>query len=117
MANELVIFVSVACVVLWLAIRQGIVVAREKRQMEISHRGESCQGRVVAIQRPFMLDACVRLYFDFVPDGKTKPLRACHIARCSPDQIRRALPVAGSTVTVRYLRERPWQAVIPRLVA
>lgn len=117
MTNELVIFTSVACVVVWLAIRHALALVREKRQVEISHHGASCQGRVVAIQRPFMLDACVRLYFDFVPDGTNKPLRACHIARCPPDQVRRALPVAGSMVTVRYLREHPRQAVIPRLIA
>ncbi len=116
MSNELFLFIVLAGVVAWLAVRHALAVARERRQVEISHHGESCQGRVVAIQEPFMLDACVRLYFDFVPDGADKPLRACHIARCSSDQIKRALPVAGSTVTVRYLREQPKQAVIPRLI-
>lgn len=117
MSNELFLFAAIACIVTWLAIRYALAIVRERRQVEISHVGESCQGRVVAIQHPFMLDACVRLYFDFVPAGMDKPLRACHVARCSPDQIQRALPVAGSTVTVRYLRERPRQAVIPRLLA
>ena len=116
MGNELFVFVVLAGVVAWLAVRHALAVARERRQVEISHNGKSVQGRVVGIQQPFMLDACVRLYFDFVPAGRDKPLRACHVARCTPEQIKRALPVAGSTVTVCYLPERPEQAVIPRLI-
>lgn len=117
MSNELFLFIVLAGVVAWLAVRHVFAVVRERRQLEISQHGKSVQGRVVGIQQPFMLDACVRLYFDFVPAGRNKPLRACHIARCTPEQIRRALPVAGSTVTVRYLPEHPEQAVIPRLIS
>ena len=117
MSNESFVFSVVGLVVIWLAIRHAVALWREKRQVEISQRGDSCQGRVVAIQHPFMLDTSVRLYFDFVPAGMDKPLRACHIARYSPDQLRRALPVTGSTVTVRYLPERPQEAVIPRLIS
>jgi hypothetical protein len=117
MSNELFLFSVLAGVIAWLAVRHALAVARERQQLKISEQGKSVQGRVVGIQQPFMLDACVRLYFDFVPAGRDKPLRACHIARCTPEQARRALPVAGSTVTVRYLPERPEQAVIPRLLS
>ncbi len=116
MTNELVLFAVVGCVVAWLAIRHAVAAVREKRHLEIVHRGHSCQGTVVGIQHPFMLDSCTRLYFDFVPQGTSRPLRACHIAQRPPEQVLRALPAAGSTVTIAYLPDRPHQAVIARLI-
>lgn len=116
MPNELFLFALVGCVVAWLAVRYAIALIREKRHLDIVHRGCSCQGTVVGIQHPFILDGCTRLYFDFVPQGMSKPLRACHIAQRPPEQVRRALPAAGSTVTIAYLPDRPSQAVIARLI-
>lgn len=116
MMNEWLLFVVVGCVVAWLAVRHALAVVREKRHLEIMHRGQSCQGTVVGIQHPFMLDSCTRLYFDFVPQGRSEPLRACHIAHHPPEQVLRALPAAGSSVTIAYLPDRPTQAVIARLI-
>jgi hypothetical protein len=93
-----------------------VAVVQCQRQLEIVRRGASCQGRIVAIQRPFMLDACTRLYFDFVPEGDDRPMRVCHIDRRPPDELRAALPAAGSIVTVCYLPERPQHAIITKLV-
>jgi hypothetical protein len=101
---------------LWLAIRHVIAVAQTERQAEIAKRGAPCQGRVVAIQRPFMLDVCTRFYVDFVPEGCDRPMRACHVDRRSPEEMRGALPVAGSIVPVLYLPDRPKHAVISKLV-
>ena len=101
----------------WLAIRHVVAVTQAQRQMRIVRCGASVQGKVVAIQRPFMLDACTRLYFDFVPVGGQQPLRACHVDRRSPEELRASLPAAGSLVSVRYLPDQPKQAVISRLVA
>jgi hypothetical protein len=101
---------------MWLAIRHAVGAAQSQRQLEIARRGASCQGKVVAIQRPFMLDACTRLYFDFVPEGGERTMRACHIDRRPPEELHASLPTAGSVVTIRYLPERPQRAVITKLV-
>lgn len=103
-------------ITLWLAIKHVIASHRAAQQLQIAHSGASCLGRVVAIQRPFMLDDCTRLYFDFVPSGSQDPVRACHIARRANGDAPRPLPVQGATVTVRYLPERPQRAVIGKLV-
>jgi hypothetical protein len=102
---------------LWMALRHGISAHHAKRQCEIARRGATCEGRVVAIQRPFMLDSCTRLYFDFVPHGFGETVRVCHIDRRPASEQRPGLPTAGSVVTVRYLPERPRQAVIGKLVS
>ena len=103
-------------VALWMAVRHALVVHHAKRQAEIAQRGASCEGKIVAIQRPFMLDACTRLYFDFVPHGLAETVRVCHIDRRPAAEQRPTLPAAGSIVTVRYLPDRPQQAVIGKLV-
>jgi hypothetical protein len=101
---------------LWMAVRHGIRAHHVKRQSEIARHGAICEGKVVAIQRPFMLDSCTRLYFDFVPHGVGEPVRVCHVDRRPAAEQRPGLPTAGSIVTVRYLPERPRQAVIGKLV-
>ena len=117
MVNEVLLPISaLIATTLWLGIRYAVTAAQCERQLEIARRGASCQGRIVAIQRPFMLDACTRLYFDFVPEGGDRPLRACHIDRRPPEELRAALPAAGSIVTVCYLRERPERAIITKLI-
>lgn len=103
-------------IVVWLAIKHAIAAQRLQQQRRIAYAGATCLGRVVAIQRPFMLDDCTRLYFDFVPSGSEEPVRACHVVRSTPDESARPLPTQGSTITVRYVPERPRSAVIGKLV-
>jgi hypothetical protein len=102
---------------LWLAIRHVVRAEQDRRQHEVAARGEFCQGRVVAIQRPFFLDTSTRLYFEFAPPGVEQPMRCCHVDRRPPDEISASLPSAGTVVTVRYLPEQPSRAVIGKLVS
>ena len=119
MSNEVSIAIGLLfAITVWLAIKHVIAARREERQRRIAHAGEPCFGRVVAIQRPFMLDDCTRLYFDFTPSGAQQPVRACHVARASKeDDSPNPLPAQGSIVAIRYLPERPQRAVIGKLVA
>jgi hypothetical protein len=117
MPNEVVVaIVLLAAMTLWLALKGAVAAHQSARQREIMHRGSVCQGRVVAIQRPFLLDNCTRLYFDFQPDGIEQSVRACHVDRRAADQLHASLPPQGSVVTVRYLPHRPRHAVIGKLV-
>lgn len=102
---------------LWLAIRHVVRVEQDRRQHEIAARGEFCQGRVVAIQRPFFLDTSTRLYFEFAPPGSEQPLRCCHVDHRPVDEISASLPTTGTVVTVRYLPEQPNRAVIGKLIS
>lgn len=101
---------------LWLAIRYVAQLERDRRQREIAARGQLCQGRVVAIQPPFLLDTSTRLYFEFEPPGASEPLRCCHIDHRPVEEIKASLPPTGTVVTVRYLPEQPTRAVIGKLV-
>jgi hypothetical protein len=117
MPNELLLAIGfLTAVAAWIALEQVIAAQQVLRQRRIAAIGIQCQGRVVAIQRPFMLDDCTRLYFDFVPAGGREPVRACHIARPSQDTQIPKLPAHGTVVSVRYLPERPQLAVIGPLV-
>ena len=87
-----------------------------RRQFDIVERGDSCKGVVVGVQRPFLLDSCTRLYFEFAPPGASTPVRCCHIHRHAAHERALALPTTGSEVTVRYLPEQPAYAVIGQLV-
>ena len=101
----------------WVSLKQVASIARHRRHLEIARYGEVSEGRVVAIQRPFLLDSCVRLYFDYVPVGSERPIRACHIAPRVGAELRSSIPHMGSSVSVSYLPHRPSQAVILGLVA
>ena len=101
----------------WLALKQAFAAHRAAKQRLIVQVGATCFGKVVAIQHPFMLDECIRVYFDFVPTGMNEPVRVCHIAPRNAIESNRSLPATGSTVTIRYLPEQPRQAVIGKLVA
>ncbi len=118
MSNEVLLAIgSLFVITVWLAIKHVIVARLEESQRRIAHAGESCFGRVVAIQRPFMLDDCTRLYFDFTPSGAQEPIRACHVARAAAEsESPRPLPAQGAIVAIRYLPERPQRAVIGKLV-
>jgi hypothetical protein len=118
MANELLLpLIALIVLTLWLAARHVLAFVQGESQREIARSGASCQGRVVAIQRPFLLDACTRLYFDFVPEGRDRPVRVCHVDRRPLTELHASLPVAGASVAVRYLPHRPRRAVICKLVS
>jgi len=102
---------------LWMAVKHAVAAHQAGKQREIVRRGTVCQGRVVAIQRPFLLDNCTRLYFDFLPDGTEHSVRACHVDRRADDDLIASLPAQGTLVSVRYLPERPRHAVIGKLVS
>lgn len=112
----LMAFACFIAISVWVAITESMRIYRTKRQQEIAARGECCEGRIVAIQRPFMLDRCTRLYVDFQPPGTHSPVRACHIEGRPAHELTVALPVTGATVTVRYLPDSPREAVIGKLV-
>jgi len=116
MDTELLVIAALIAIV-WFACKQVRAAIEDARQIEIARRGASCQAKIVGIQRPFFLDTCTRLYFDYLPPGSATPIRACHVAHRPPDALRTALPAAGTVVTVRYLPERPKRAVIARLIA
>ena len=98
----------------WMVMVNTLRERNAREQQEIASRGAQCQGRVVAIQRPFLLDSCTRLYFDFSPSGAQLLLRGCHVAHHA--SLFADLPNAGALVTVQYLPERPQRAVIGKLV-
>ena len=104
-------------ITLWLAIKHSVAVHQTSRQREIARHGSACQGRIVAIQRPFLLGECTRLYFDFSPDGAEDVVRACHVDRRATDELHASLPPQGALVTVRYLPNQPHHAVIGKLVS
>ena len=118
MFDELILPVAfLVGLTLWMAIRHVVRMEQERRQHEIAARGELCQGRVIAIQRPFLLDRCTRLYFEFAPPGSQQPVRCCHVDRRANDELSASLPPTGTVVSVRYLPEQPNQAVIGKLVS
>lgn len=108
---------ALAAMTLWMAAKHAVAVHQALKQRDIARRGVVCQGRVVAIQRPFLLDSCTRLYFDFVPAGTHEHVRACHVDRRAEDGLKASLPPQGSLVSIRYLPEQPRAAVIGKLVS
>lgn len=99
----------------WIALVQFLRHEQTRRQREIFSRGACCVGKVVAIQRPSVVDTCTRLYFDFEPPEADRPLRVCHVDRGAAGQLPSTLPYIGQMVSVRYLREQPQQALISNL--
>lgn len=100
----------------WMTIALIVRHQQTRRQQEIVHRGACCEGRVVAIQRPFMLETCTRVYFDFEPPGVDRPLRVCHIDRRPAAESAAPLLHTGTPVAIHYLPEHPREAVISKLV-
>lgn len=118
MTNQALLAIGLLmAVTLWMAVKHAIAAHQASRQRDIARHGETCEGRIVAIQRPFMLDACTRLYVDFQPLGTEQLVRACHIDRRVPEEIQASLPPMGATVTVRYFPDSPHQAVIGKLIS
>lgn len=89
---------------------------RSQQQNEIAIRGQCCQGRVLAVQRPFLFESTTRLYFEFAPPGAERPIQCCHSERRPAERLPTALPSAGMMVTVHYLPERPEAAAIVNLL-
>ena len=118
MPHELLLpLIGILALALWLAARHALTVSHSERQREIARSGVRASGKIVAIQRPFLFDACTRLYFDFVPEGGDRAVRVCHIERRPHAELRSALPVAGATVAIHYMPRSPRRAVIARLVS
>ena len=103
-----------------LALRLMLVHAADQRQSrqqdEIAARGRSCQGRVLAVQRPFLFESTTRLYFEFAPPGAERPIQCCHSERRPATLLPTALPSAGTLITVHYLPDRPETAAISTLL-
>lgn len=100
------------------AILSSLNVSRAARQQrDIVKNGEAAQGRVLRIWRPGLYGAFPRIYFEFEPPGRNGPVRGCHVDCRSAAEPIASLPAVGTTVAVRYLPEKPQQAVIARLVS
>jgi hypothetical protein len=118
MPTEVIISIAaLMALTLWMAVKHAVATHAVEAQRSIVQQGIACQGRVVAIQRPFLLDNCTRLYFDFLPPGAERAVRACHVDRRPPDELHASLPAQGTLVSVRYLPHRPHRAVIGKLVS
>ena len=101
----------------WLAHINVASQRQMEREIEIVTRGQCCQGRVLAVQRPFLLESATRLYFEFAPPGAARPVQCCHTERRPAHRIAPTLPTVGTFVTVTYLPESPEDAVIGKLVS
>ncbi len=100
------------------AILSSLSVSRASRQQqEILKRGRVADGRVLHFWRPKLYGAFPRVYFEFAPPGVEGTVRGCHIDRRSAAEPIASLPAVGTTVAVRYLPEKPHEAVIARLVS
>jgi uncharacterized protein DUF3592 len=111
----IIAFISGAMVT---AIWSSLTVSRAAReQQEIVKRGQVAHGRILHIWRPKLYGAFPRVYFEFAPPGVDGTVRGCHVDRRSVAEPSASLPAVGTTVSVRYLPEKPQAAVIARLVS
>ena len=118
MLTSLALPIFILCAVAtWTAFASFNTTQQAQRQLQTLQRGISCRATVVGIQRPFLFDACTRVYFEFVPVGSAEPLRCCHVERRALTEIALALPATGTQVSVSYLPEDPTNAVIGKLLA
>jgi hypothetical protein len=101
--------------VAWTAIVHCLRYLRRRRRQEIVRRGTHCEGKVVGILRPSLVDACTRLYVEFEPPGADRPLRLCHVDRDPAAQSRATLLRLGQIVSVCYLPDQPKAALISNL--
>jgi hypothetical protein len=104
-------------ITIWMAVAHAVRIEQSRRQHDIASRGECCEGKVIAVQRPFMMDTSTRLYFEFAPPGAPDPVRCCHVEHRAAGDLPASLPAAGTSVTVHYLPEQPHRAVIGKLVS
>lgn len=99
----------------WLGVANVTTRRQLQQQHEIAQRGEFGEGRVFAVQRPFLFESATRLYFEFAPPGAERPIQCCHTERRPREQLP-VLPSVGTLVTIRYLPERPEAAIIGQLL-
>jgi hypothetical protein len=85
-------------------------------QQEILKRGAVAQGRILRIWRPPLFGAFTRVYFEFHPREAPQSVQTCHIDRRMGESTA-SLPAVGTWVRVKYLPERPSNAVIAKLVS
>jgi hypothetical protein len=95
------------------------VVDRSLRlQQDILVRGILAQATVTHLWRPpaVLRGVFARISFEFRPGGAEHPIRTCHVDRRGGEWAA-SLPQIGANVAVRYLPEKPSQAVIVKLVS
>jgi hypothetical protein len=118
MSAELIPIIAFISSAMATAIWSSLTVSRAAReQQEILKRGQVADGRVLHIWRPKLYGAFPRVYFEFAPPGLDGTVRGCHVDRRSVAEPSSSLPAVGTTVSVRYLPEKPQAAVIARLVS
>jgi hypothetical protein len=118
MSAELMPIIAFLSGAMVTALWSSLSVSRaSRRQQEIVKRGELTQGRVVHIWRPKLNGVFPRIYFEFAPQGSERTVLGCHIDCRSAAEPIASLPAVGTSVAVRYLPEKPQQAVIARLVS
>ncbi|HKQ81048.1 MAG TPA: hypothetical protein VJS42_02525 [Steroidobacteraceae bacterium] len=98
-------------------VSQSLTSSLARRQQEIAQRGLTIMGRIVGIWRPPLAGSFTRLYIEFEPPNWHGPVRACHIDRREAGELNASLPSVGTTVNIKYLPERPQDAVIAKLVS
>jgi hypothetical protein len=99
-----------------LVVSVHIAAQRTAQQQQIVRSGTAAEGRIVRIWQPPLQGSFPRIYFEYTPHGASRPIVCCHIDRRSADEFRASLPAVGASVRVRYLPQRPYQAVIAKLV-
>jgi hypothetical protein len=112
----IVLILFTAALLAWLAHAQEVIKRRMRLDQDIAMRGLTCQGRVFAVQRPFLFESTTRLYFEFAPPGAGRPVQCCHLERGATGRMAAMLPSTGMLVDVRYLPESPTHAVIGKLL-
>lgn len=118
MSAELMPIIAFLSGAMVAAILSSLSVSRASRQQqEILKRGQVAHGRILHVWRPKLYGAFPRIYFEFAPPGVDGTVRGCHVDRRSTGEPSASLPAVGTTVAVRYLPEKPHQAVIARLVS
>lgn len=118
MSAELMPIIAFLSGAMVAAIFSSLTVSRASRQQqEILKRGQMAHGRILHIWRPKLYGAFPRVYFEFEPPGVDGTVRGCHVDRRSAGEPTASLPAVGTTVSVRYLPEKPQEAVIARLVS
>jgi hypothetical protein len=94
-----------------------LTASQARRQQEIAQRGKAIVGKIVGIWRPPLAGSFTRLYIEFEPPHLDRPVRTCHIDRRLPGELSASLPSVGTSVNIKYLPERPREAVIAKLVS
>lgn len=100
-----------------ISISSSATAAQARRQQEIAQRGKAITGKIVGVWRPPLAGSFTRLYIEFEPPNVERPVRACHIDRRDASEQSASLPSVGTTVHIKYLPERPQDAVIAKLVS